>query len=123
MKTPAPFEPVARVLLGPGPSPLEPSVLAALSKPPLGHLDPRFLRVLDEISEMLRAVFETKNPRTLALSGTGSAGMEAALVNLIEPGDPVLVGVAGVFGGRLADVARRAGADVTELKGQWGRAL
>jgi alanine-glyoxylate transaminase/serine-glyoxylate transaminase/serine-pyruvate transaminase len=89
----------------------------------LGHLDPTFLRVMDEVREMQRAVMGTANELTMPMSGTGSAGMETCLVNLIQSGDKVLVGVNGVFGTRMAEVARRAGASVTEAKGEWGRAL
>lgn len=113
----------SRVLMGPGPSDVSPSVLQAMARPTIGHLDPAFLKVLDEVRLMLRGVFETENPCTLPMSGTGSAGMETCLVNLIEPGDRVLVGVNGVFGTRLAEVARRAGAEVTTAQADWGRAL
>ena len=119
----APLAPPARVLMGPGPSPVPASVLSALGKPTLGHLDPAFLAAMDEVREMLRAVFGTSSPLTIPMSGTGSAGMETLLVNLIERGDAVLVGVNGVFGTRMVDVAKRAGADVTEVTGEWGRAL
>lgn len=120
---PPALNPSLRVLMGPGPSVVEPSVLAAFAKPTLGHLDPEFLRIMDELRAMLRAVFRTQNHLTLAMSGTGSAGMETCFVNLVEPGDKVLVGVNGVFGGRMAEVARRCGAEVTEVKGEWGRAF
>jgi alanine-glyoxylate transaminase/serine-glyoxylate transaminase/serine-pyruvate transaminase len=98
-------------------------VLQALGKPTLGHLDPEFLVVMDQLRAMLRAVFRTRNELTLPMSGTGSAGMETCFVNLIEPGDAVLVGVNGVFGTRMAEVARRCGAIVTEARGTWGRAF
>jgi alanine-glyoxylate transaminase/serine-glyoxylate transaminase/serine-pyruvate transaminase len=98
-------------------------VAAALALPTLGHLDPAFLRIMDELRTMLRAVFRTQNTLTLPMSGTGSAGMETCLVNLIEPGDRVLVGQNGVFGTRMCEVARRAGAEVTAVEGEWGRAL
>ncbi len=113
----------SRLCLGPGPSPVPPRVLAALAHPTVGHLDPAFLALMDEIRDGLRRVFATTNPMTLAMSGTGSAGMETVIVNLVEPGDRVLVGVNGVFGGRLAEVARRAGAAVTTVDAPWGRAL
>ncbi len=119
----SPLDPPRRTLLGPGPSPVAPSVLAALSKPTLGHLDPAFLVIMDEIRDMLRQVLGTKNELTFPMSGTGSAGMETCLVNLIEPGDTVLVGVNGVFGTRMCEVARRAGAVVTAVEGEWGRAF
>jgi alanine-glyoxylate transaminase/serine-glyoxylate transaminase/serine-pyruvate transaminase len=118
-----PIEPPSRVLLGPGPSTVPPSVLRAMAAPTIGHLDPRFLQITDQVCELLRQVFETENKLTLPISGTGSAGMEAVLVNLIEPGDRALIGVAGVFGTRMAEVARRAGAEVVEVAGEWGRAI
>src|SRR5207249_4638810 len=83
---------------------VHPRVLRAMSTPLLGHLDPEFLTIMNEVQALLRTVFQTDNPFTIAVSGTGSAGMEAALVNLIEPGDTVIVGVNGVFGARMADV-------------------
>ena len=110
-----------RVLLGPGPSDVDPRVLEALSRPTVGHLDPAFLEVLNEIRRLLQYTFRTENEMTLAMSGTGSAGMETCVVNLIEPGDPMLVCVNGVFGKRMADVAGRCGADVTTLETEWGR--
>jgi alanine-glyoxylate transaminase/serine-glyoxylate transaminase/serine-pyruvate transaminase len=106
--------------MGPGPSDVSPRVLAALAAPTVGHLDPYFLQIMDETQQMLRQVFCTHNELTLAVSGTGSAGMEACVVNMIEPGDRMLVCVAGVFGGRMADVAVRAGADVTIIKRAFG---
>ncbi len=123
MHTPAPLCPPERTLMGPGPSAVAPSVLRALSQPTLGHLDPHFLRVMDEIRAMMQAVFRTQNELCFPMSGTGSAGMETCLVNLIEPGERVVVGVNGVFGTRMAEVARRCGAEVVEVKGEWGRAL
>lgn len=115
--------PPKRILLGPGPSDADPRVLAALSKPLLGHLDPAFLQVMDDIQQLLRLVFETKNKLCIPVSGTGSAGMEAAFVNLIEPGDPVAVCVNGVFGERMTDVAERAGGVVTRIEAEWGEAV
>ncbi len=112
-----------RLLLGPGPSNPYPEAVAALTRPVLGHLDPEFLALLDETMERLRTVFRTKNALTLPISGTGSAGMEACFVNLLEPGDTAIVGVNGVFGERMADVARRCGADVIRVEEAWGRAL
>ena len=123
LETPKSLSPTARVLMGPGPSPTAPSVYEALAKPTLGHLDPEFLEVMDEIRDMQRAVMGTENELTMPMSGTGSSGMETCIVNLIEPGDKVLVGVNGVFGTRMVDVARRAGAQVTEAQSEWGRAL
>jgi alanine-glyoxylate transaminase/serine-glyoxylate transaminase/serine-pyruvate transaminase len=123
VQVPPPLSIPPRLLLGPGPSPTDPGVAAALALPTLGHLDPAFLRIMDELRAMLRAVFRTENTLTLPMSGTGSAGMETCLVNLVEPGDRVLVGQNGVFGQRMAEVARRAGAEVTVVEGEWGRAL
>ncbi|RMG40439.1 MAG: alanine--glyoxylate aminotransferase family protein [Planctomycetota bacterium] len=112
--------PPRRVLMGPGPSDVPDEVLAALSRTTIGHLDPEFLRIMDELQQMLRAVFRTRNELTLAVSGTGSAGMETCVVNLIEPGDRMLVCISGVFGRRMADVARRAGADVRTIERPFG---
>src|SRR2546421_873978 len=112
-----------RVLLGPGPSDVPPRVLEALARPTIGHLDPVFLKVMDEIRTRLREVFRTKNEMTLAVSGTGSAGMETVFVNLVEPGDKVLVCVNGVFGTRMGDVARRCGAAAGTNEAPWGRAF
>ena len=109
-----------RMLFGPGPSDVAPSVLQAMARPVIGHLDPAFVGVLDEIGAMLREAFRTSNEVTFAVSGTGSAGMEMALVNLLEEGDRAVVGVAGVFGERLAEIARRCGAEVQEVTASWG---
>ncbi len=112
-----------RLLLGPGPSPVSDRILRAMSRPTLGHLDPQFLAILDEVNEGLRELFGTRNRTTFPVSGTGSAGMEAALVNLLEPGDKAIVGVKGVFGTRLAEMSRRMGAEVITVEGEWGRPL
>jgi alanine-glyoxylate transaminase/serine-glyoxylate transaminase/serine-pyruvate transaminase len=120
---PAPLDPPRRILLGPGPSEPAPSVLAALARPTLGHLDPLFLAVMDEVRPMLRAVFGTQNELTFPVSGTGTAGMETVLVNLVEPGDRVVVGANGYFGERLVEIARRVGADVVRVEREWGRAV
>jgi alanine-glyoxylate transaminase/serine-glyoxylate transaminase/serine-pyruvate transaminase len=112
-----------RILMGPGPSNPYPEVTAALVHPVLGHLDPAFLSILDETMERLRAVFVTANPLTMPLSGTGSAGMEAAFVNFVRPGDPVVVGVNGVFGERMCEVAERQGAAVVRVDAPWGQPL
>jgi len=109
--------------MGPGPSDVAPSVLQAMSRPTLGHLDPRFLEIMDETAAMLRAVLGTENRLTLPISGTGSAGMETCLVNLLEPGDRALIGVNGVFGTRMCEVARRCGAEVTPVEARWGEAM
>jgi alanine-glyoxylate transaminase/serine-glyoxylate transaminase/serine-pyruvate transaminase len=118
-----PHAPPVRTLLGPGPSECAPEVLAALTRPTLGHLDPLFLALMDEVRAGLRAAYRTQNELAFPVSGTGTAGMETVLVNLLEPGDACLVGVAGYFGARLAEIARRAGARVAEVQGEWGRAL
>jgi alanine-glyoxylate transaminase/serine-glyoxylate transaminase/serine-pyruvate transaminase len=109
-------DPPTRILLGPGPGMPHPRVLTALMAPTLGHLDPRMLAILAEEQELLRFVFRTENAWTFALSGTGTAGMEAALANLIEPGDAVLACISGYFGARLAEVAQRLGASVERLE-------
>ncbi|ACG74314.1 aminotransferase class V [Anaeromyxobacter sp. K] len=122
MSTPVVSElaPPLRLLLGPGPSMVHPRVLRAMSTPLLGHLDPKFLEIMNEVQAQLRAVFRTENPFTIAVSGTGSAGMEAALVNLLEPGDTAVVVVAGVFGGRMADIVGRCGARLVKIDVPWG---
>src|SRR3954452_18224040 len=109
-----------RILLGPGPSDTPARVLEALARPTIGHLDPVFLRLMDDIRAKLKDVFRTKNEMTMAMSGTGSAGMETVFANLVEPGDRVLVCVNGVFGGRMADVAGRCGAVVEKIEAAWG---
>lgn len=114
---------IPRLLLGPGPSPVSERVLRAMARPTLGHLDPQFLDLVDDVSRMLRAVFGTENQTTFAFSGTGSAGMEGSLVNLIAPGDTVVVGINGVFGTRMAEIARRAGATVHVVEAPWGEII
>jgi alanine-glyoxylate transaminase / serine-glyoxylate transaminase / serine-pyruvate transaminase len=109
--------------MGPGPGNPYPEVAEALARPLLGHLDPEFLALLDETCARLRAVFRTGNPLTLPISGTGSAGMEAAFVNLVGPGDTVVVGVNGVFGERMCDVAGRCGAEVVRVEAEWGQPI
>jgi len=123
MQTVSAFQPPKRLLMGPGPSDVAPSVLKAMSAPLLGHLDPVFVKMMDEIKAMLRSVFLTKNDMTFPVSGTGSAGMEFCFVNLIEPGDEVVIGVNGVFGGRMVDVAERCGARVIKVEAPWGRII
>ena len=109
-----------RVLLGPGPSDVPPRVLEAIAHATIGHLDPVFLQLMDDIRQKLKLVFRTQNDMTLAVSGTGSAGMECLFTNLVEPGDKVLVCVNGVFGGRMCDVAERCGAIVERIEAPWG---
>jgi alanine-glyoxylate transaminase/serine-glyoxylate transaminase/serine-pyruvate transaminase len=110
-----------RLLLGPGPSNAHPEILQAMNTPPVGHLDPAFLGLMDEIQSLLRYVWQTENPLTIAVSGTGTAAMEATIANSVEPGDVVLVGVAGYFGNRLVDMAGRYGADVRTISKPWGK--
>ena len=109
------FDPSARVLLGPGPSMAHPRVMRALGAPTVGHLDPELLALYAEEQDLLRTVFQTRNEWTFALSGTGTSGMEAALVNLIEPGDEVLIAIHGYFGERLAEIAMRLGGQVDRI--------
>ena len=110
-----------RVLMAPGPSDVEPRVLEALSRPTIGHLDPVFMQILSDIHELLQYTFQTMNELTLTMSGSGSAGMETCVVNLIEPGDPMLVCVNGFFSMRMVDVAQRCGADVSTIEVEWGK--
>ena len=112
-----------RLLMGPGPSNPYPDAVAAFGRPMLGHMDPEFIGIMDETMDRLRQVFRTTNPLTLPVSGTGSAGMEACFVNLVECGDTVIVGANGVFGDRMCEVARRCGAEVVRIEEEWGRAL
>jgi alanine-glyoxylate transaminase / serine-glyoxylate transaminase / serine-pyruvate transaminase len=109
--------------MGPGPSNVAPTVYQAMALPLVGHLDPAFIKMMEEIKEMLRALFQTTNPMTFPVSGTGSAGMEFCFVNLLEPGDEVIIGVNGVFGMRMAEVATRCGAKVTKIEAEWGRII
>ena len=108
------------LLMGPGPSCVHDEVYAALAKKSLGHLDPYFIRIMDAIKADLRTLLGTTNTLTIPMSGTGSAGMEACFVNLIEKGDPVLILINGVFGMRMQDVAQRLGAQVDTLEFEWG---
>jgi alanine-glyoxylate transaminase/serine-glyoxylate transaminase/serine-pyruvate transaminase len=117
------FIPPRRLLLGPGPSLVHPRVLRALSAPLVGHLDPVFLELMTDIQSSLRSVFETEHPFTIAISGSGSAGMEASIVNLVEPGDPVIVGINGVFGTRLASIVDRCGGKVIRAEAPWGQCI
>jgi alanine-glyoxylate transaminase/serine-glyoxylate transaminase/serine-pyruvate transaminase len=112
-----------RILLGPGPSMVAPRVLHALSYPVIGHLDPEFLNLMKEVQELLRFAFQTENELTVPVSGTGSAGMEAALCNFIEPGDNVLVAVMGYFGERMVEMAGRYRAQVDRIDRPWGEAF
>ena len=109
-----------RILLGPGPSMADPRVLAALSQPLIGHLDPEFLKLMAQVQELLRFVFETHNELTLAVPGTGSAAMETAVASLVEESTPVLVCVQGYFGNRIAEMARIYRADLTVMQKPMG---
>ena len=117
------LKPTARILLGPGPSNVHPRVMKAMMTPVIGHLDPEFVKVMEELKGLLRAVFRTKNEMTFPSSGTGSSGMEMIAANLIEDGDEVIVGVNGVFGTRFADCAERQGAKVHKIEAEWGRII
>lgn len=112
-----------RLLLGPGPSNPYPEAMEALGRPVLGHLDPDYLSLMADIADALRAVFCTRNELTLPVSGTGSAGMEACLASLLQPGEKAIVGVNGYFGERLCEVAARGGAEIVRVEAPWGRAL
>lgn len=118
-----PVNPPQRVLLGPGPSDVPARVLSAMAAPTIGHLDPCYLKIMDQTRAMIRTVFGTGNEMTFPASGTGSAGMEMCVVNLIEPGDEMIVCVNGVFGTRIRDVARRSGAIVHSVEAEWGQVI
>ena len=115
------MKPTPRLLMGPGPSNVHYRVYQAMSTPVIGYLDPELLKCMDEISEMLKGLFQTKNRMTLAISATGSSGMEASFVNFVEPGDTVVIGVNGFFADRMTDVADRCGAKVIRIDQEWGK--
>ncbi|MFH5799317.1 pyridoxal-phosphate-dependent aminotransferase family protein [Haladaptatus sp. CMAA 1911] len=115
--------PPDRTLMGPGPSEVHPRVLRAMSTPLVGHLDPSFIEVMNEVQDLLRYAFRTENQWTIPVSGTGSASMEAAIGNLVEPGDTMLVPTNGYFGGRMESMAKRAGGDVVHVDAPWGEPL
>jgi len=117
------INPGDRVLMGPGPSNVSARVLQAMSAPCIGHLDPYFLSVMDETQLLLKYLFQTENPFTIPISGTGSAGLETSFVNLVEPGEEVVVCINGVFGLRMADIVRRLGGQLIRVDGEWGRAI
>jgi len=117
------FTPPNRILMGPGPSNVHPRVLEAMSRPTIGHLDPKFIEQMDEIKELLKYAFRAKNEVTFAVSGPGSVGMETCLVNLVEPGSKVLVCINGVFGGRMKSIVERCGAVPIVVSVPWGRAI
>jgi len=117
------IDPGVRVLMGPGPSDVAPRVLQAMSAPCIGHLDPTFLSIMDETQRLLRFLFQTENALTIPVSGTGSAGMETCFVNLVEPGDEVVVCVNGVFGTRMSDIVSRLGGRLIRVDGEWGKSI
>ena len=117
------FEPPRRILMGPGPSNVYPEVLAALARPTIGHLDPEFIRMMDETKTLLKTAFQTHNDVTMVVSGPGSAGMESCFVNLVEPGDRVVVCSNGVFGGRMKENVERCGGKAIMVENEWGRAV
>ena len=116
------IDPGERILLGPGPSSVPPRVLQAISAPCVGYLDPYFFSVMDETQQLLRFVFQTENALTLPVSGTGSAGMEATLANVVEPADEVVVCVNGFFAARMCEIVKRIGGEVILVDTEWGRA-
>ncbi len=116
----AQLNPPRRILLGPGPSPVDDRVLRVMSAPLVGHLDPLFVRTMDEVQELLRYVFETNNRLTIPISGTGSAGMEAAVANLLEPGEEIVICINGYFGERMHEMALRVGAKPIRVDCEWG---
>jgi alanine-glyoxylate transaminase/serine-glyoxylate transaminase/serine-pyruvate transaminase len=118
-----PFLPPQRLLLGPGPSPVAPEVLAALALPTIGHLDPSFIGLMDELKQMLQTLFNTKNDATFTVAGPGSVGMDACILNMVEAGDKILIARNGVFGMRMTEVAARGGTDVVTLDFEWGTAV
>lgn len=119
----ADLNPSPRLLLGPGPSNVHPRVLRAMATPLIGHLDPDFLEIMDDTKKLLQYTFQTENDLTLPISGTGSAGMETVLCNLIEPGDEVIVCVNGLFSERMCDIVERCQGNLTRLEGEWGRII
>ena len=117
------FYPPQRTLMGPGPSDVSPRVLGALARPTIGHLDPMFVALMDEIKSLLQYAFQTENELTLPISAPGSAGMEACFVNLVSPGDKVIVCQNGVFGGRMKENVERCGASAVMVEDKWGEAV
>ncbi len=118
-----PLNPTPRILMGPGPSDAHPRVLKAMATPLIGHLDPEFVQIMDEVKSMVQQTFLTKNHLTFVVSAPGSAGMETCLVNLLEPGDECIICINGVFGGRMAEIADRCGATVHKVETEWGKVI
>jgi alanine-glyoxylate transaminase/serine-glyoxylate transaminase/serine-pyruvate transaminase len=117
------FIPPQRLLMGPGPSPVHPKVLEAMARPTIGHLDPEFIKLMDQIKELLKMTFCTQNKVTFPVSGPGSVGMEAVIANMVEPGEKIIVCQNGVFGNRLKEVATRYGGKVVDVVDDWGKAV
>ncbi len=117
------FNPPVRTLMGPGPSDVPPRVLEALSRPTIGHLDPAFIKMMDELKELLQYAFQTENALTMPVSAPGSAGMETCFANLVEPGDKVIVCQNGVFGGRMKENVERCGGTPVMVEDAWGEAV
>lgn len=117
------FHPPQRTLMGPGPSDVSPRVLEAMGRPTVGHLDPTFVTLMDEIKDLMRYAFQTGNTLTMPVSAPGSAGMETCFVNIVEPGDKVIVCQNGVFGGRMKENVERCGAEAVMVQDEWGRAV
>jgi alanine-glyoxylate transaminase/serine-glyoxylate transaminase/serine-pyruvate transaminase len=120
---PAPLNPPERLLCGPGPSNIDPRVLEAMQRPMLGHLDPDFHKILEDLIELLKAVYRRSDGFTIALSASGTSGMEAGLASLAEPGETVIVATCGFFGNRMIDIARRHRLNVIEVRAPFGRAV
>ena len=118
-----PLNPTPRILMGPGPSDAHPRVLKAMATPLIGHLDPEFVGIMDEVKSMVQQTFLTINHLTFVVSAPGSAGMETCLVNLLEPGDECIICINGVFGGRMAEIADRCGATVHKVETEWGKVI
>lgn len=117
----ASFRPPVRILMGPGPSDVNPRILEALSKPTIGHLDPAFIGLMDDMKRLLRRAFRTDNSLTLPISAPGSAGMECCFVNLVSPGDKVIIAQNGVFGGRMRENVERCGGTAVMVQDDWGK--
>lgn len=117
------FNPTVRTLMGPGPSDVHPRILSALARPTIGHLDPEFVAMMDEVKSLLQYAFQTKNELTIPVSAPGSAGMETCFVNLVEPGDKVVVCQNGVFGGRMKENVERAGGTAIMVEDEWGKTI
>ena len=117
------FHPPQRTLMGPGPSDVNPRILEAMSRPTIGHLDPAFIGMMDEMKTLLKYAFQTDNELTMPVSAPGSAGMETCFVNLVEPGDKVIVCQNGVFGGRMKENVERCGGTAIMVEDEWGKAV